>query len=270
MCGVKKFLRAIAAVTALAVCGFGVGLGQARAAEQITEDNLVKMLEKVLRDHPELVMDVMRRNSEAVLDIAQQGSNMRRKRNLEAQWRGDIKEPKKVHLEGRPVLGRADAPVRIVAFSDFTCHYCQQASETVSILMREYGKDVSFVFKNYSLEDKSVSAQAAAYFLAIAQQNETSAWSFYKKLFAERDRLMAEGEEYLKKTAQSLDVDMKRLQRDARGKKISDMLAEDQQDAQKLGVEGTPYFLVNDLVIRGALPLDLFRAGVETALRQAR
>ena len=41
-----------------------------------------------------------------------------------------------------------------------------------------------------------------------------------------------------------------------------------QQDAQKLGVEGTPYFLVNNMVVRGALPLDLFKGAVDMALKQ--
>lgn len=87
-------------------------------------------------------------------------------------------------------------------------------------------------------------------------------------MFANRDRLVSDGEDFLKKTAQSLDVDMKRLSRDVRGKKVSDILAEDQQDAQKLGVEGTPYFLVNNLVVRGALPLDLFKGAVDMAAKQ--
>ena len=41
-----------------------------------------------------------------------------------------------------------------------------------------------------------------------------------------------------------------------------------EQDAQKLGVEGTPYFLVNNMVVRGALPLDLFKGAVDMALKQ--
>lgn len=43
-------------------------------------------------------------------------------------------------------------------------------------------------------------------------------------------------------------------------RRVSDILAEDQQDAQKLGVEGTPYFLVNNMVVRGALPLSCSKA----------
>ncbi len=243
---------------------------QATANAQVTEDNLPQLLEKALREHPDIVMDVLRRNSEAVLDIAQQGSNLRRQHNLEAQWREDMKTPKSVHLEGRPVLGSPDAKVRIVAFSDFTCHFCQQASHTVDALLKEYGKNVSLVFKNLPLDEKGPGGQAGAYFVAIAQQGEEKAWKFYKAMFADRDRLVSEGEDFLKKTAQSLGVDMKRLSRDVRGKKVSEILAEDQQDAQKLGVEGTPYFLVNNLVVRGALPLDLFKGAVDMAAKQAK
>lgn len=243
---------------------------QAAANAQVTEDNLPQLLQKTLREHPDIVMDVLRRNSEAVLDIAQQGSNLRRQHNLEAQWREDMKTPKKVHLEGRPVLGSPNAKVRIVAFSDFTCHFCQQASHTVDALLKEYGQNVSLIFKNLPLDEKGPGGQAGAYFVAIAQQDENKAWKFYKAMFADRDRLVSEGEDFLKKTAQSLGVDMKRLSRDVRGKKVSDILAEDQQDAQKLGVEGTPYFLVNDLVVRGALPLDLFKGAVDMASKQAK
>ena len=74
----------------------------------------------------------------------------------------------------------------------------------------------------------------------------------------------------LKKTAEGLRLDMKKLNRDVHSKKIADSIAEDLQDAQKLGIEGTPYFLVNRLVIRGALPLDLFKGAVDMALRSDR
>ncbi|GFH63244.1 MAG: putative protein disulfide oxidoreductase [Candidatus Desulfovibrio kirbyi] len=266
---VAPWLKSLVFVLALTVCAVPASAWQ-KATEQETEGTIIKLLEKVLKDRPDIVMDVLRRNSESVLDIAQQGSNQRRKRNLEAQWHEDAKTPKTVRTDGRPLLGSADAKVRIVAFSDFTCHYCQQASNVVALLLKEYGQDVSFVFKNFTLEDKSISALAAQYYFALSMQNEKWAWSFYTRLFADRDRLLAEGEEFLKKTAAELQADMKRLQRDACSKKVTDLLAEDQQDAQKLGVEGTPYFLVNNLVVRGALPFDLFKGAVDMSLNQTK
>lgn len=167
----KKLLLLRMLVLTLSVGAGGVLFaGQSMANAQVTEDNLPQLLEKALREHPDMVMDVLRRNSEAVLDIAQQGSNLRRKHSLEAQWREDMKTPKSVRLDGRPVLGSPNAKVRIVAFSDFTCHFCQQASQTVDALLKEYGNTVSLVFKNLPLDEKGPGGQAAAYFVAIAQQ----------------------------------------------------------------------------------------------------
>lgn len=134
--------------------------------------------------------------------------------------------------------------------------------------MRQYGKDVSLVFKNLPLDEKGPGATSAAYFTAIAQQDENKAWAFYRTLFANRDQLITEGEAYLKKTAQELGVDMKTLVKDLHSKKVKTILAQDQEDAQKLGVEGTPYFLVNNMVLRGALPLDLFKDAVDMALKK--
>ncbi|MDE5879163.1 MAG: disulfide bond formation protein DsbA, partial [Desulfovibrio sp.] len=78
--------------------------GNAHAAQQ-GDAALAAALETLLRERPELVLDVLRRNSEAVLDIAQQGSNLRRKHNLEVQWRKDMQTPKDIKLENSPVLG---------------------------------------------------------------------------------------------------------------------------------------------------------------------
>lgn len=249
-------------------CALGLFLwlpASAAPAAGTSDAALVQALETLLRERPELILDVLRRNSEAVLDIAQQGSNLRRKHNLELQWRNDMKSPKKVQLEGRPVLGPRDARVRIVAFSDFTCHFCEQASKSVEALRKTYPTEVCLVFKHLPLDEKGPGGVASRYFVAIALQDEALAWKFYERMFANRDRLLSEGEPFIKQTAQDLGVDMKRLARDLRGRKVTEILTQDQEDAKKLGVEGTPYFLVNDLVVRGALPLDLFKEAVEMA-----
>lgn len=235
------------------------------AAAAIPQAELEAAVQKLLQRRPDLILEVLRRNSEAVLDIAQQGSNLRRKHNLEAQWREDMKTPKEVRLAGRPVLGNPKARVRIVAFSDFTCHFCGQASKNLDTIRKEYGDDVCLIFKHLPLDEKGPGGLASAWFVAIAQQNESKAWDFYRIMYDNRERLLAEGEPFIKRTAQELGLDVKKLQREAQSKKVREILSQDQTDGQKLGVEGTPYFLVNNLVVRGAVPLELFRAAVDTA-----
>lgn len=230
-----------------------------------------KAVEKVLREHPELVLDILRNNSEVVLEIAQQGSNARRRRNLEAQWEQDVKQPKPVRIDGRPVRGNKQARITIVAFSDFTCHYCEAARSTVDSLFVAYPDDVRLVFKSLPSDEKGPSMTASKYFLAIGMQDEAKAWSFYKRMFANREQLTGKnGIDFIKKSVTELGLDLRKVARDAESRKVQEMLREDQEDADKYGVEGTPYFLVNNLVLRGAMPLDLFTLAVETAKRAAK
>lgn len=260
----KKFFFGVALAATMVLAGGALPACAANAGS--TED----AVRRILRENPEIILDVLRQNSEAVLDIAQQGSNLRRKHNLETQWRDDLEKKKDVRLEGRPVLGNPDAKVKIIAFSDFTCHYCGQASKTIDAILKEYGDDVAMVFKHLPLDEKGAGGQASAYFVAIAGQDEGKAWDFYKKMYDNRERLLSEGEPFIRETVQSLGLDMKKLQRDLQSKRVQDILAQDQEDGQKLGVEGTPYILVNNLVVRGALPLELFKDAVDMALANAK
>lgn len=235
------------------------------AAAAPSQAELEAALQKLLQQRPDLILEVLRRNSEVVLDIAQQGSNLRRKHNLEAQWREDMKTNKDVRLSGRPILGNPKAKVKIIAFSDFTCHFCGQASKNLDTIRKDYGDDVCLIFKHLPLDEKGPGGLASAWFVAIAQQNEAKAWEFYRIMYDNRERLLAEGEPFIRRTAQDLGLDAKKLAREAQSKKVREVLAQDQADGQKLGVEGTPYFLVNNLVVRGAIPLELFRAAVDMA-----
>lgn len=247
--------------------GFLLFCGSANAASSGDQINEIR---RILRENPEIILEVLRDNSEAVLDIAQQGANLRRKHNLEAQWREDMKKTKQVRTVDRPVLGKPDAKVKIISFSDFTCNFCSQAAKNLDAILKDYGDNVNLTFKHLPLDEKGPGGIASAYFVAIAQQNEKKAWEFHEAMFANRDKVLTEGEPYIKKTAQNLKVDMKRLEKDLQGKKVKEILAQDQEDGAKLGIEGTPYFLVNNIVVRGALPLELFKNAVDMALANAK
>lgn len=237
-------------------------------AASVSASDLKPALEQLLRENPEILLDFLRQHSETVLDIAQQGSNLRREANMVRQWKSDRETEKKVALEGRPMVGDPSARVRIVAFSDFTCQYCQRAESTVEALLKEYKGKVSFVFKNMPLEPKGISGLASQYFVAIGMLDQDLAWKFYRRLFNERDKLILDGEAYLRRTATDIGVNLKQLDRKRRSKAVAAILDEDLKDADALQIEGTPYFLVNNLVIRGAIPKDLFRKAIEMELKR--
>ena len=240
----------------------------AHAEDAMGKEALQRLIIETLRDNPQVLLDILRNNSEAVLDIAQQGSNLKRTNMLVKQWKSDMRQKKNIRCAGRPVFGNKDAKVRIVAFSDFSCHYCQTSKSVIDSIFKEYSNNVCFIFKSIPNDEKGPSATASLWFLAIANQDEAKAWKFYNTMFEKQETLLAEGESFIKKTAKDLKLNMNKLEKDVRNdKRIKTLLREDRDDAEKFGVEGTPCFFVNNLVIRGALPLEFFRTAVKMALK---
>jgi protein-disulfide isomerase len=235
-------------------------------AASLSEEELAGMLRQILKQQPALVLDVLRDHSEHVLDIAQQGSHIRRKKNMEKQWHEDLKQPKSVNTANRPVLGPANAPVTVIAFSDFTCPYCQQAAEVLDRIIRARPQDVKFLFKHMPHGKDSPARLASEYFVAASLQNERAPWLLYNSFFADPDALTADAQNTVATAAAQAGLDMKKLAADLKTKKISTIIEEDQADAKKLKVEGTPFFLVNNLTIRGAVSYDIFNAAVDMAL----
>ena len=242
------------------------------ADKPVNRDQLANMIRQVLRDDPNIVLDILRENSELVLDIAQQGSNQRRLKVLSAQWKRDLDVPKPVTLANRPIRGNADAPVTIVAFSDFTCPYCTQSAQFISALMRDNPEKIRMVFKHFPLPGHKSARLAAEYHVAAAMQSPEKAWDLYDLMFEQGERLNEEGETLLKRLAGEAGLDMKKLASDLRGNaaKIKFVIEEDIADAKQLGLQGTPNFLVNNLIVRGALAPELFNQAVNMAYEHSR
>ncbi|MBQ1331114.1 MAG: DsbA family protein, partial [Desulfovibrio sp.] len=62
----------------------------------------------------------------------------------------------------------------------------------------------------------------------------------------------------------------RKMDSERRRKKVASILAEDLKEAEDMKIEGTPYFLVNNLVIRGAVSKDLFRRAIEIELNRVK
>lgn len=258
----KPMLSFFAAVSLVAALGTASPAG----AQNITSQEMKPVLEQLLRENPEVLLDFLHQHSETLLDIVQEGSDKRRMANMEKQWAEDAKVKKTVAVKDRPRVGKSDAKVQIVAFSDFTCQFCTRAEKTVEELLNEFSGQVSFVFKNMPLEPEGLSGLASQYFVAISLIDENKAWKFYKTLFHEHEKLLLDSEKFLRDTAMAIGVDMKKLDSVRRGKQVKAILDEDLKDSEKLELEGTPCFLVNNLVIRGAVSKEIFRRAIEIEL----
>src|SRR5207248_3261 len=89
--------------------------------------------------------------------------------------RADVKQ---VHLDDRPTLGPADAPVTIVEFADFECPYCAKAfSEIETLVNNTYKGKVRLIWKNFPIQGHAWAEQAAIAAECVRQQNPQAFWT---------------------------------------------------------------------------------------------
>jgi len=258
-----SFIRHICLMIALPLLFWG-GAVEAKAAPS----GEAAQLEAQLKEHPEFVLNVLREHGGELLEIVQQAADKRRASNLQKQWEEDLKKPKKVALAGRPEGGAADAPVTIVAYSDFLCSYCHRAASTVGSLMKRYSGKIRFIFKQ---TPKSEAGRIAGFwFLAGYGLDRAKGWKMYALAFDRQSEVEANPDKVMRAIAREVGFDVAKLEAalKAQEKTFGAMMDADAAEAEALGFVGTPYFLVNDLVVRGALSLEDFSKAVDMALEK--
>lgn len=175
-----------------------------------------------------------------------------------------LKRPKAVKLEfktaGEPTWGNADAPIKIVEFTDFQCPYCAQARDRLTELKKAYGKKLQIVFKNYPLPSHTEARPAAEAGLCVNEQGSDKFWKFHDSLF---DNQKAWTAEELKAYAKKAGADEKKFEECVSSKKFAAQVEASVQEGQKLGVNSTPSFFVNSQLIKGAQPMAEFKEVIE-------
>lgn len=244
-------------ITIMAVLALTFVAGLSGSFAQTVDQDFQEKVHMVLREHPEILVEALKGQSDELLKLLEQAARERQAKEEEAKLKEDLKNPLKPSVtEGRAMLGPEDAPITIVEYSDFFCHYCSLASKTVKDLAAEYPKKVRVVFKH--MASKPNSKKAALFFEAINLQDPKKAWRFHDEVFADADNVSFGGETAMKKIAASLGVDMEKLAKDVESKELKERVDADQAEARGFGFKGTPMFLVNGVTIRGATPKENF------------
>ncbi len=185
----------------------------------------------------------------------------------------------KIDVTGRPVRGAKSAKVVVVNFDDFECPFCSRMHETLfPEIIKEYGDRVTFIYKDYPLEEIHPWAiHAAVDANCLAAQNDGAYWDFADYIHANKQTVDAE-----KSPAARLDtidkmamlqgqkhgVDVVKLQSCVKAQN-EDAVRASVKEADDLGVSATPTLFINGQKIDGAVPVSELRAVLDAALRDA-
>jgi protein-disulfide isomerase len=169
----------------------------------------------------------------------------------------------KVDVGNAPVKGNKNAPVTIVAFSDFECPFCSRVLPTLKQIEDQYGNKVKVAFKNQPLSFHANAKPAAAAALAAHEQGKF--WEMHDKLFANQRALDRAS---LEKYAQELGLNMDKFKAAMDSGKFNAQIEADSAEGTRLGANGTPTFFVNGRTLVGAQPFEAFKKVIDEELKK--
>jgi protein-disulfide isomerase/Tfp pilus assembly protein PilF len=169
--------------------------------------------------------------------------------------------PPKVEVAYDParLRGSAAAPVIIVEFSDFQCPFCRQVQTTLKNLLAKYEGRLSLAYRDFPLRPQAdLTAEAAR---CAGEQGKF--WEYHDLLFADPSKL---NRDRLVEHARDLKLDEKQFDSCLSSAKYKTQIEQDRQDGIRAGVNGTPGFFINGILLSGAQPEAAFERIIETEL----
>lgn len=185
----------------------------------------------------------------------------------------------KVDLKGAFAMGKADAPVTMVAFVDYECPFCKRFdTQTLPGLKTKYvdtGR-LRYVIRDLPLEFHKRALKASEATYCAAEQGKY--WELREKLIVHSDRLDPDA---LLEHGKAVGVDMAPFRACLDSAKYADGLRKGVDAARALGISGTPTFVigrtargevVEGVKVVGAQPSGNFEREIEALLgaREAR
>jgi protein-disulfide isomerase len=225
----------------------------AHADQQVGATDLpVEQIEKIVREY-------LLREPEVIYQALEE-LQRRQTAAAAARQRAAIAENQHQLLDdpASPVGGNPDGDVTLVEFFDYRCAYCRRVVSSMRALLDE-DRGLRVVFKEMPvLGPDSVSAARAA----LASRKQNGYLPFHFALMA-ADDLSPAG---IRATAQSVGLDPDRLEADMAAPEVSAAIEANYALANKLGIEGTPAFVIGDQLIPGAVD----KARLEQLIDEAR
>jgi protein-disulfide isomerase len=167
-----------------------------------------------------------------------------------------------VSTDGDPSIGSEDAPVTIVEFSDYQCPYCQAwYQQTYDQLMANYPGKILFVYRDLPLPGHPESLPSAEAANCAGEQG--AYWKFHDALFSGQYEL---GRSAYEQYAAALGLDTAAFTACLDDHRYQAEVKADAADAEKLGLNGTPSFVINGRILIGAQPFENFKAIIDEEL----
>ena len=161
----------------------------------------------------------------------------------------------------QPSLGRAEALVTLVIFTDYQCPICAAILPYLERLVKEYGDKVRLVTRDFPITQHSEAFKAAE--AAEAAREQGKYWEYAQLLMRNQSAL---GVDKLKAYASELALDRPRFDSALDSGRFAEMVQRDIEEGMKLGINATPTVFINGRRV-AAKSYDELKANIEAAFK---
>jgi protein-disulfide isomerase len=147
--------------------------------------------------------------------------------------------------QSSPIVGNNKGDVTMIEFFDYNCGYCKKAfSDVASVIDKD--KQVKVIFKEFPILSKG-SEEASR--VALAARMQGKYWEFHRAMIENQGQA---NEAAALRVAEKLGLDMVRLKKDMASPEVKKEIDDTRKLATKMGIQGTPHFIVGEHIIPGA------------------
>lgn len=207
-------------------------------SSQPTDAQLQAKVLQIIRDNPQVIIESVQGYQQK-----QQSQQQQAQKAFLQQMKAD---PKSV-IGDSPTTGSPEQKIVLLEFSDFQCPFCAKAHETIKQFIAGHKDKVTLTYKHLPLTQIHPEAMPAAK-AAWAAGQQGKFWEFHDAMFTQQKQL---GEPLYVATAKALNLDLKRFDQDRNSDAASKAIQKDVEMAEKLGVPGTPFLLMNGEPVPG-------------------
>jgi protein-disulfide isomerase len=165
-------------------------------------------------------------------------------------------------MDAAPALGPKSAPVTIIEYGDFGCPSCWYwyKAGVLNQLRAKYGDQIRFVWRDYPvitlLSPKAAEAGQCA-------NEQGKFWEFHDAVYEHNGVIEASD---LKAYATAIGLNISQFDECVTSRRYHDRVNAEQQEGFDHGLNGAPFFLVNNQLLVGPQPLSVFTELIDPLL----
>jgi protein-disulfide isomerase len=239
----RSLLLSISASVGLAACG-PAGVSAPDAINKMQKAEVEAIVREYLLREPEILFEM-----QSAYEVKQA---MEQSLVAEAAWPTILASAK-----DDPTIGRKDAPITIIEFTDYDCGWCKRVLPTIIELADDRRGDTRVVFKELHWQGARDFAPSRA---ALAAQRQGKYREMHLALMTAPAG--AYTPEHLETIARSVGLDIPRWKTDMASDAVQAQITRFEGEARQAGIRGTPGFLINGTFFGGG-DVDAIKSLVE-------